>query len=253
MENEWYELSAREKISKAKITLMNQQVFFGNLTIHLNPIVVEFIPTAGIDPYGNLYYNEKWINSLSEEELQGVLCHEVLHEVFDDLERCGYRHQRIWNYAADYANNILLLGNNFKLPNGALINSQYKNMIKEEIYDKLMKNVKIINIPLCRGNCGNCKVMGGKQNSQDKGMCRKKAGFDYHLSKDDAKEGMKEIKGKDISGKDWRGILTNAYRQAKNQGCLPGGWDRIFKQLFPPKINWRTILLRFMESYLPKL
>jgi predicted metal-dependent peptidase len=244
-------LTPREKISKAKITLLNNNPFFGNLTIHLNPIEVDFVPTVGVDIYGNLYYNPEYFEKLDSSLVEGVLIHEVLHCVFKDLERKGNRIEIIWNMASDYANNLLVLENGYKLPEGALIDKQFKDKIKEEIYDIILKNFKQYNIPsICNGDCNKCKI-SKKIKKKGQGICRKGL-WDYHITKSDTKKLSKEVRRKiSKSDKDWRAILKNAYKHAKNQGMLPAGFNRIFKQLFPPKIDWKTVLLRFIESQIP--
>jgi len=247
-------LNAREMISKAKISLLNHQPFFGALTIHLKPIEINRLPTAGIDQYGNLYYNKKWIEALTDDECEAVLVHEVLHCVFKDMERRGHRQEVIWNYALDFVNNLMIKANHFKLPKGALIDDKWKDMIKEEVYDKLMKNVKVIPMSaLCKSNkCGSCKMSGKGKKKQGQGVCRKGV-WDYHLGENDSKQGIgKGAKGREFNEKDWRGILSNAYKIAKSQGNIPAGMDRIFNQLTQPKVNWKSILLRFIESHIPR-
>jgi predicted metal-dependent peptidase len=76
---------------------------------------------------------------LKPSELEGVLAHEVMHVALAHHCRRGDREREIWNEAADYAINPILLGNGFTLPAGALVNPSYTDLSAEEIYSRLMQ------------------------------------------------------------------------------------------------------------------
>ena len=69
---------AEEKLIKARITLTRKEPFFGTLCLHMSMEENWWVPTAGTDG-DKLYYNYKFINSLSDHHLLSVLIHEVIH------------------------------------------------------------------------------------------------------------------------------------------------------------------------------
>lgn len=59
------------------------------------------IPTIGIS--SNLVtYNAKWLQSLSDEILLGMIAHEILHYIYRHKERRDSRDMFYWNLACDY-------------------------------------------------------------------------------------------------------------------------------------------------------
>ena len=88
----------------------------------------EITPTMAISsvikggkPEINLYINTEWSKSLPDEEVFGVLAHEILHSMLRHHERGGGKNQETWGKAADMAINSSLIQSNIKLPNSALI------------------------------------------------------------------------------------------------------------------------------------
>ena len=99
-----------DKLVTARIALLLKHPFFGNLATRLKLINAdEWCPTAGTDGR-NFYYNTKFIDSLKPRETEFLFGHEVLHNVFEHmLVRQGDRDHQIWNIAADYAVNQILV------------------------------------------------------------------------------------------------------------------------------------------------
>ena len=86
-----------------------------------------------------IYYNSAFVESIKPEELEGVLAHEVLHCALAHHCRRGQRKIRLWNIAADYAINPVVLKNGLVLPADALINPEYEELSAEQIYDRLLQ------------------------------------------------------------------------------------------------------------------
>jgi predicted metal-dependent peptidase len=96
-------------------------------------------PTLATDGT-RIIYNPSFVESLTPAELEGCLAHEVLHCALRHHCRRGEREPRLWNQAADYAINPILVKNGLKLPAGVLLDSQYENLSAEEIYARLTKD-----------------------------------------------------------------------------------------------------------------
>jgi predicted metal-dependent peptidase len=102
-------MNIEDRIKKAKIWLITKRPWFGQLSCYVNEIKNDKIPTAAIDLKGNMYYNPEWMDSLKDEELRGVLMHEILHLAFLHIPRCGDRDKLIWNVVADLKVNMEII------------------------------------------------------------------------------------------------------------------------------------------------
>ena len=101
-----------DKLVTARIALLLKHPFFGNLATRLKLVNAnDWCPTAGTDGR-YFYYNTKFIDSLTPKEAEFLFGHEVLHNVFEHmLVRIGTRQPTLWNIAADYAVNQILVEN----------------------------------------------------------------------------------------------------------------------------------------------
>ena len=126
-----------EKLTKARTQLLLGQPFFGTLGLKLK-LVAGSLPTMATDG-SRIVYNPGFVDQLKPAELEGTLAHEVLHCALGHQCRRGERDSELWNVAADFAINPILIGNGFALPAGALIDPAFKNLSAEEIYARLLQ------------------------------------------------------------------------------------------------------------------
>jgi predicted metal-dependent peptidase len=126
------------KLTRARTQLLLNQPFFGTLCLRLK-LIEGAVPTMATN--GRLIlYDPTFVESLQPAELEGVLAHEVMHCALAHHCRRGQRDPRLWNQAADFAINPLLVANGFTLPAGALIDPAYDNLSAEEIYARLLQD-----------------------------------------------------------------------------------------------------------------
>lgn len=133
------DLAVLEKqLSKAKIQLMNtpDTAFFVTVCLSLDHHFDDTVGTACTNGRFVRYSPEFWQKQNQAEQV-GLVLHETLHVVFDHMGRIQQRDPRRWNVAADYVINQLIIDRGFKLPAGGLLDSQYRGMSAEEIYDLL--------------------------------------------------------------------------------------------------------------------
>lgn len=131
-------MDAQLKISRGKTRLLLQQPFWGTLAM-----TTEFIEDNG-PSNPTMCTNGRWIkwsrafvDKYSEEEILGVIVHELMHKVLKHMLRRGTRNPVKWNVACDYVINQTILQEGFKLPPDGLIDKQYLNMMAEKAYDML--------------------------------------------------------------------------------------------------------------------
>lgn len=132
---------AEEALTKAKLRLMldPKSVFFSSLCCGVTHTISNQVPTAGTTGLA-IYYNPEFLLSLSPAERTGLLLHEVLHIAFQHVQRKGERDIALFNKAADYAINLIIIDAGFTLPEGGLLDEQYRGLGAEEIYELLDKD-----------------------------------------------------------------------------------------------------------------
>ena len=129
-----------KRLDRARWWLLTKHPFYGSLAMGLADVIDPTIATACTD--GKVIrWNPEFVATLSEPELRFSLLHEVLH--------CAHGH--MWrlpmdatgNEAGDYAINITINDlDNIEMPEGCLLDKQYKGMAEEEIYGKLSAKPK---------------------------------------------------------------------------------------------------------------
>jgi predicted metal-dependent peptidase len=230
--------AVREKLVTARIALLLKAPFFGNLATRMKLINADdWCPTAATDGR-NFYYNTAFINKLPPKQLEFLIGHEVLHAVYDHLNRRGDRDPKISNIAADYCVNVDLIdqkvGERINVV-PVLYDAKYRGMSYEEVYEDLMKNVKTVTL------------------DQLAEML-----LDEHLDGNgdgDGEDGDKDGKGRPrLSEADRQAIrdeIREAMLQAAQQagaGNLPAGVKRMIKDLTESVIDWRELLQQQIES-----
>ena len=127
-------MQAEKKLIKARAGLVLSSPFFASIALYLKLKQDTTSKTAYTDTVV-LGYNPAYIDTLSIEEVQAVICHEVLHIVLQHPFRMESRDHKKWNSACDYAVNLMIT--EYALPKGALLDECYNNMEAEQIYQKL--------------------------------------------------------------------------------------------------------------------
>lgn len=225
------EQAARVRIQRCRIRLLAGMPFFGSLAMRLT-FRFSFrdprVPTACVYPRGLIVIDLDFMASLSDAELLGLLCHELLHVAFGCWVRQGPRTARLittdgctisaWNVAHDYAINptIAELSPNYPwivLPPGGLLDLKYKGRSAEDIYDDVVKNAKVINAP----------------------------GWGEDLGEGDNADVTRE----DAEG--WRTAVFQAAQTHIGSGrALPEGIEGLLAQLRAPKVDWRNQIAQWV-------
>ena len=241
-------LSAKDKLIRARVHLQSENPFFSYLVMRLNIVGFNEILkdsqrndklTMAVDAKGNLYYSDDFVNSMTDKQIKGVLCHEVLHCAFEHMIRAKNRNHELWNIATDLVINDLLVTNNFDLPKEGLIpeNHTFTKFVKNPIVDLDKKSAELVYEEL----------FNQLPKQQQKALSS--MGFDGHIYSDESTGKQAEEIQK--SAKEWRKALIEASTYAKIRGNLPVGIDRIVGELTQEKINWRDMLYRYITNEIP--
>ncbi len=235
-----------QNIARARILLLLQNPFFGNMALHLKPILTDgdkdsWCHTAATDGR-RLYMSRTFCANLSPAELLFVVAHEVLHVVYSTIGRRGGRDPKIYNMASDYVINYTLVKNRIgEMPPIGLYDEKYNDtMTSEEIYDLLIKNNVTVKAPLDQhidgdggadGNTSGTGKEGGKMMTVTVGG----ANGPPKLSREELDDIEIEVRGNVIQA-------AMAAMASDNPGCIPAGVRRMISELNDPKMDWRAML-----------
>lgn len=228
--------TAEKKISKARTALILEQPFFGTLALRLQlqeKSDLDTITTNG----KQLIYNAQWINEQSDAHLKTIVAHEIMHIATLHHTRRGNRDPKEWNEAADFAINPILADSGFKMPDTAFIDNSYRNVSAEEIY-----SIRHGKKPDPNGDQQEPAPMPkpGQENQQQQQDCGGTGSIQDLPAQSEA-----EIKQEEA---ETRLAVKQAAQAAQKAGKLSAGLSRMVEDIVSPKIPWREILRRFIDS-----
>ena len=232
---------ARERLVTARIGLLLRHSFFGNLATRMTLTNAdEWCSTAATDGL-KFYYNSRFIMMLKPKEVEFLVGHEVLHVVYDHMDRRGTRDPQIWNIADDYAVNADLKRHKvgqFITTVPCLYEQKYDGKAAEEIYDDLMKNVQKIDINSLIDQMiddhleGDNEGEGEGQDGDDEGKGKRP-----QMSPEERERARQEIK---------QAIINAA--QSAEAGSLPKGVERLIRNATNPVMPWRELIQTNLTS-----
>lgn len=226
---------AQTKLTKARAGLVLDQPFFASIALRLRVQEDTASPTMWTDGK-DLGYNPDWINTLTLDEIKGVISHEVMHIALLHNLRRDQRDMGNWNIAGDEAINPILLDAGMTLPKEGLIQRTYENMSAEEIYNRLPKPRKGKEKP---GD------QPGGQPGTDPGKCgevRDYPGPDGQTTPPTPAQMAQQEQQQKID-------TQQALTAAKRAGNLPGSLERLISDLLEPVIPWKEVLARFVDTH----
>jgi len=227
-----------DKFAKGRAGLILDQPFFGSLALRLRTEEDPACETAWTDGT-TLGYNPEFIEGLSLDELKGLICHEVMHCGLQHHTRRGDRDKDRWNIAADYVINPLLVDSGMKLPEGGLMDSKFRNMSAEQAYSSLPEPDPQDDP---QGG-GEGEGQGDGKPGSDPGKC----GEVRDAKAEDGKSAAGEADMRKAA-QDWKVAMAQAAQQARSAGTLPGSMERIIENILNPKLDWKEILRRFVDT-----
>ena len=217
-------MDAQMKVSRAVTRLVVKHPFFGSMCLSINVKSDDDIPTMCTDGK-SILWSPSFVDTMDQEETVGVMAHEVLHIVFKHHLRRGVRDPEIWNIATDFAINQVLVDNGFTLPEGGLIDPEYKGLSAEAIFDRLPDDAK-------------------KKYAQGAAMGEVK-----DAKKDDGGD-MSEAEVKQMEA-DIDTKVMMAASGAKAIGKLPSAIKSLIEEMERSQVDWRDVMRRFVGGDQP--
>jgi predicted metal-dependent peptidase len=231
---------ARERLVTARIGLLLRHSFFGNLATRMTLTNAdEWCSTAATDGL-KFYYNSRFIMMLKPKEVEFLVGHEVLHVVYDHMDRRGTRDPQIWNIADDYAVNADLKRHKvgqFITSVPCLYEQKYDGKAAEEIYDDLMKNVQKIDINSLIDQMIDDHLDGEGDGDSEGDGDKEGKGKRPQMSPEERERAKQEIK---------QAIINAA--QSAEAGSLPKGVERLIRNATNPVMPWRELIQTNLTS-----
>jgi len=220
-----------DKIIVARVGLLLRHPFFGNMATRLQiKEAEEWCNTAATDGRA-IYFNRKFFEPLSIKQIEFVIAHEILHNVFDHMGRNEGRNHRIFNIAADYCVNGQIVRDRIgdhEIEGIKIFHDQkYYGMGAEEIYDKIFDEMDEEELNAL-GQLLDDHIDWGEKDSN---------GNRPSYSKDELKKIRDEMRE-----------ATMGAAQAAGAGNTPASVQRMIKELTEPKMNWREIIRQQIQS-----
>lgn len=219
------------RIQRARTTLLIDQPFFGMLALQLKVIESTLNDTAWTDGQ-SMGFNPAFVASITQDELIGVICHEVMHCACGHPWRESGRQHGRWNKACDYAINPIVTNAGLRLPKGALLESQYDGKNAEWIYDRLPEDQKDDSGGNGNG-CGEVLPSPSGSDSNDDPTVQGKGASDDHAIN---------------TASDWAQYTKQAIQSAKMQGKMPAGVAREIEVATKPIVDWRSLLRKYLSE-----
>ena len=125
-------------IAALKRKMLVKYPFFGSVVASVGYKENKDIPTAGTDGE-TIYYNPKYLESLSVEEQTFIFAHEVCHIAFNHILRSEGKDPELWNIATDGVINQFLKRDGLKMVPGGVDMAEAINYDAEQLYEKLLQ------------------------------------------------------------------------------------------------------------------
>ena len=207
-------------LDRAKVSIVTQHPFFASILMKRKLVEDSTISTAAVDQRGQIYYNPKFVEKLSVDQLVFLLCHEVGHVIGQHASRRGARHAKKWNIAGDaWINDMLKDAGIGQFIEGGVNMPGSKDETVDEIYNKLPDQPNDGRGP---GGIGDDLIERGSP-----------------LTPEEA----------DRIDAETRVEIAQAAQAAKAQGKMPGALAKIVADLIDPGTPWHDILERYMTSF----
>ena len=216
----------QRRLLLARIRILTNYGFYGIMLENMSFGLDSSCDTAYTDG-SKICFSPKFMESLSDSELDFVLMHEVMHVALKHCKRGLKYNQELFNIACDIVvNSNILNSKGMNLDaikvNGNVSMHQIEGkegylFTAEEVYEKLLKHATIIPSP----------------------------GFDDHSKWEMDKEAEDDVNQKIIAIKD---MEDRAHQNGKpGVGSIPVGVERLVKELKESRVNWRELLNEFIE------
>ncbi len=240
----------------SRMRLLNTNGFYGLLLMHAEFSLDFNIETAATD--GNkIFFSPKFMDELSNSELDFVLMHEVMHMALFHCFRRGERDPYLFNIACDIVVNSNIMHSNNDDENSITIRGYGVSMNKtptcEDGYNFTVEEVYEMLLNECKGN--NYKGSSSQKSTGKNGPKSVGQGSDWDdhgkwktIPESEFDEELNKQKTV------WEKRLKDAAeaieirKSSTSRGSVPLLAQRAIKELTEAQIDWREILSSFIQE-----
>tara|TARA_Y100001938_G_scaffold110403_1_gene150922 strand:- start:7 stop:1131 length:1125 start_codon:yes stop_codon:yes gene_type:complete len=216
-------MDAQMKMSRGSTRLVIKFPFYGSVCLGVKVKPDASVSTMCTDGK-SILWSPDFVDTIDQEQTVGTIAHEVLHIILKHPLRRGNRDLLLWNIATDFAINQILVDAGFKLPEGVLIDPQYKGLTAEAIYDRLPEDAK--------EQYGNAVIGEVKDAKKDDGS---------DMSQAEVKQMEADIDAK----------IMMAATGAKAVGKMPAFVKDLIEEMERSQVDWRNVMRRFVGGDQP--
>ena len=256
-----------KRLLMSRMRILCNNGFYGLLLMHMIYSIDENCETAATDGR-RIYFGPRFLDELSDSELDFIMMHEILHVVLQHCLRQGDRDNEQFNIACDIVvNSNILLSENMNLKSITLKKygeSMHLAPDGKEGYEYTAEQVYEMLPSLPANGKPNSALIGtlGEDNDDQDGdakgstlgRTKKKQGKNKNAKAawdDHARWGMEEDETLcDVWVKRFEDACeVISIRDPSNQrGLLPLFAERLFKELKKPQTDWRMVLTDFVQQ-----
>lgn len=134
-------LSAANRIQTSLSKLSRK---FLGLSGFIEGLPVEHAPhlaVAGTDG-SRLMFNFDHVDLLDDDQLDGLVMHEIIHVIDMHAERAANKNLILWNSACDLRSNYIVRSVQMRVPQGTANNAAYDGMNVDSIYGDLLSQYR---------------------------------------------------------------------------------------------------------------
>ncbi len=220
-------LSAEQKLSVGRLIAVTRAPYFGKVLMAFVPRKTTAIETLSTSEHGLMFWNEKFVNSVSQDEMAGLLVHEASHVLRNHLQRTrasGADPMKM-NIAQDAEVNDDIIAMGFKLPADGIFPHHFgmsDGRTAEEYYARYPQQP-----PHKEHGCGGCCGNPAKGEPSDEGDVAGRSDVELDI--------IRKQVAHDIS----------KHVPSRYAGNVPAGWkDWANVTIEVPRVPWQKKLAR---------
>lgn len=230
------EITKRVMTSRMRILVNNG--FYGLLLMHLKISVSTKHETAWTDGKERIWLNPTFVDEISDQELDFVLMHEIMHAALQHTFRKGDYKAEIFNVAADIVVNSNIYHSN----------NDNADFVSLDKFGGIQLHVAPNDSEGYIYTVEEVYLMLLKKSEMGEFDYREYQGWDYHEAMNDSyTETLHE-------SLEWQGYIRQACEAIsirnpqKTRGQLPAFAERFLLELKKPQIDWRQLLTEFIQD-----
>ncbi|MBQ7906708.1 MAG: hypothetical protein IJ309_01895 [Clostridia bacterium] len=261
-----------KRLLMSRSRLLCNHSFYGLLLMHMRYAIDELCDTAYTDGY-KIAFSPKFMDNLSDSELDFVLMHEILHVALLHCTRGIDYDNEIFNIACDIVVNSNILKSKDMKPSAITLKKYGEAMHKapdgkegyeydaEQVYAMLIKKQR----PKPKGGGGKSPSADGQDDGSSNGKDGQGGGFAHGRARQEKGEAHSggsfddhthwEVTEDDNELRDaWVKRLNDAaevvtiLESSSDRGTVPACAQRLLDKLKKPQNDWRTILNDFIQE-----